>query len=172
MSDFNEAMKVLLNHEGGYVDNPDDKGGPTNRGITQKDLSQYLGRPASIEDLQMLSINQTMDIYKKNYWVPLSLDQINKPKIATVIFDLSILTGMRTVVRLLQDILKLTPDGIIGKDTIKALNAYSDTVSSIVLIEQIQKYFVTICHVNNSQVVFLTGWINRTHSLIDYVLDI
>jgi lysozyme family protein len=41
MSDFNQAVKVILQHEGGYVDNPNDPGGATNYGISLRFLADH-----------------------------------------------------------------------------------------------------------------------------------
>lgn len=172
MSNFNKAMKLLLTHEGGYVDNPEDKGGPTNRGVTQKDLSEHLGRPVSKEDVELMGINTVLDIYRKNYWDALKLDQVDSEKLSSVIFDLAVLKGIRTVVKELQDILAVKPDGLIGPDTLKAINFSNEINTSIKLILVSQNYFVNICTFNRNQIIFLNGWVNRTHSLINYILGL
>ena len=49
---FESAISEVLLTEGGYVDHPDDRGGPTNYGITQKTLSDFLGHEATKEEVQ------------------------------------------------------------------------------------------------------------------------
>ncbi len=57
----------VLRREGGYVNHPDDRGGPTNYGITQATLSEYLGRPATIADVQNLAVSTARQIYRNQY---------------------------------------------------------------------------------------------------------
>lgn len=60
----------LIKREGGFVNDPDDRGGATNMGITQDTLSKYLGKKASIEDVRGLKEETARDIYDKEYLKP------------------------------------------------------------------------------------------------------
>ena len=102
MSNFDDALKDLLSIENGFVNNSADHGGPTNFGITQNTLANFLGHPVTIEDIQNLDISIVKEIYQKNYWDRLDLDQINDPKLASFIFDQAVNRGQRKVAEQIQ----------------------------------------------------------------------
>jgi lysozyme family protein len=60
MSDFNVAVNLVLAHEGGYVNNPDDPGGETNFGISK--------RAYPTVDIKNLTREEAIAIYKRDYW--------------------------------------------------------------------------------------------------------
>ncbi|WP_319951013.1 glycosyl hydrolase 108 family protein, partial [Klebsiella pneumoniae] len=83
-----------LKNEGGYTNHPADGGRSTNKGITLKEFSQYLGRnDVTEDDLKDISIEMINIIYKKNYWDVLNLGQVLDQSIATAIFDMGVLCG-------------------------------------------------------------------------------
>ena len=65
---FERALPLVLQHEGGYVDHPRDPGGATNLGVTIGTLSDWLGRPASKAEVKALTRDSVAPIYRKNYW--------------------------------------------------------------------------------------------------------
>lgn len=68
-----EIFNTILGKEGGYVNHPDDKGGPTNWGITQATARAhgYTG------DMRNLTRQQAMDIYEADYWYGPRFDQVS-----------------------------------------------------------------------------------------------
>jgi len=78
--------------EAGFVDNPHDPGGPTNKGITLRTLSSYLNRAASLGELRNLSDATAGAIYKSRYWDPLHLDNISVG-LDLMLFDISVNSG-------------------------------------------------------------------------------
>ena len=67
-TNFDKCLGYVLEHEGGYVDHPEDPGGRTNRGITQKVYEKYLDRPVTEKEMKELPLEHAQAIYKKNYW--------------------------------------------------------------------------------------------------------
>jgi lysozyme family protein len=78
MTPFQSAVKFLLDHEGGYVNNPNDPGGETNYGISKRMYPDV--------DVRNLSIADAMSIYKRDYWDVHSLDTKPFPY-SVVLFD-------------------------------------------------------------------------------------
>src|SRR6202795_2937688 len=116
MADSKIAINLTLVHEGGYVDNPADSGGPTNMGITQKDLPG--------QDMKTLTVEQATDYYQQNYWKPL-YGEINDQFVANKIFDLGVLFGVGTAVKVMQNIFSVhgvVADGIFGPHTLDLVN--------------------------------------------------
>src|SRR5690349_11912895 len=120
----------LLRFEGGFVNDPDDPGGATNKGITLATLARYagmLGIAPTIVSLRALSDEQALRIYRMGYWDPLHADQIADQPLAEIIFDFHVNAGAAAV-RLLQRVLNesgtkppLVVDGAMGPGTLRAL---------------------------------------------------
>ena len=98
MADFNSFFPTLLKHEGGYVDDPVDPGGATNKGVTLATFRQcvqsLLGIESTLANLRALTDAQAGTIYKALYW-----DKIRGDQIASVIAA-SDLSKMKTSSRL------------------------------------------------------------------------
>ncbi|MBN3194075.1 glycoside hydrolase family 108 protein [Pectobacterium versatile] len=128
-----EIFNVILNREGGYVNDLDDRGGPTNWGVTEK-VARAHGYNG---DMRNLTRQQALEIYEADYWYGPRFDQVAavSPVIAAELCDTGInmgpsvpskwfqrwLTAMNDGVRLYPD---LIADGNIGPRTITALRQY------------------------------------------------
>lgn len=164
---FEDAFQFVLKHEGGYIDDPQDRGGSTNRGITIQTLSNYRGKPITDSDIRNLSIDDTRAIYRSFYWTPLKLDEFTNPKFQIAIFDQAVLCGAHIVVERLQGAMGVTIDGIIGPQTIASVNGFLDQDTLFKkFICQLQLRYCQICTQDPSQIKFLAGWLNRWQDLL------
>ena len=134
-SDNNEKMiriiRKCMKNEGGYADNPNRIDQPTNIGITQPTLNKYNADhpnfyfPATVKDL---TPEQVQQIYTDDYYDARHIGEIKNERIATAIFDMGVMSNFKNVIRLVQKTLngsmgeQLALDGIIGNNTINALN--------------------------------------------------
>ena len=124
----NDLIAEIIEIEGGYVNHPADRGGPTKYGITEK-VARAFGYQG---DMEVLPKSEAIEIYDKNYWQRLGLDGINDPELCFYIFDFGVNSGTRTAGLLLQKIFNelsggnLTEDGIIGPVTQAAINNYNN----------------------------------------------
>lgn len=172
MEKFDWCFKKLLEIEGGFSNHPDDNGGATNWGITSNTLSEYMGRQASEEDVKQLTDVDASRIYFVFFWEPLKLDEVQDLRLAYALFDQAVNRGPRIAVKNLQDCLNddrrfsdLTEDGIIGPNTIIAINSQNPDVLGLRYCERIQDSYARIVNSHPEQSVFLRGWIARTHKL-------
>lgn len=168
-SDLEQALIFTLKNEGGYSDHPDDHGGATNKGITIKRLSEYLGKPATKDDVKNLSYEMIKRIYQKYYWDVLKLDNVLDQGIATAIFDMGVLCGTGTIVRIAKKILNLDTGTQMDAATLAALNATTDDQFISRLVELTLDRFNTIVENNPSQQVFIKGWNNRAKRLLSLI---
>lgn len=122
LSLFEAALDRVLIQEGGFVNHPDDPGGATNLGITRRTLSQARGLPASAEDVRRLTRAEAASIYRRLYWNAVRGDEL-PPGIGLAVFDMAVHSGPSRSVRLLQEALGITTDGIIGPQTLAAVQA-------------------------------------------------
>jgi len=166
---FESALSEVLLAEGGYVDHPNDRGGPTNFGITQKTLSDFLGRDATVDEVKNLDIDTVRKIYKQNYWDRLRLSFIIDSRLSDIIFDQAVNRGTRRVAEQIQRVVGVKQDGVIGPLTLKAINNMDSKKMLLNFIKQSQDAYVSIVTHNPSQLVFLSGWIKRTHKFLDHV---
>lgn len=129
-------LEALLEREGGYVNHPADRGGPTNFGITQE-VARAHGYHG---DMRALPRVEALEIYKRLYWLKPRFDAVamRMPMIAAELFDTGVNMGPAVAVTFLQralnalnrnqqDFADLVPDGRIGAKTLAALEAYRET---------------------------------------------
>ena len=117
---FPRAVDHTLRHEGGYVDHPADPGGATNRGITLATYRAWTKRPnATKEELRGISEQTAREIYRENYWHPISADKLPHG-VDHMVFDMGVNAGTFRSAQLLQEVLGVLVDGRIGPQTLAA----------------------------------------------------
>ena len=120
---FERALKIILRHEGGYVNHPKDPGGMTNLGVTKRTLEGWLKRPVSEAEMRALTPATVAPIYRENYWNAVKADAI-PPALALCVFDFGVNAGPGRAIRLLQATVGAAQDGRIGPGTLQAVSAY------------------------------------------------
>ena len=129
-----------MGKEGGFVNNPNDKGGATNKGITIKNWMAY-GRDVNgdgvinVTDLKAITNADALQFYQTQFWDKMKLDGFRSQAIAEVVFDHAVNAGISRAVKMLQFVLyyqfnqkdSLQMDGVIGMHTLAAVNAISAT---------------------------------------------
>ena len=171
INNFDYAFEETLGLEGGYSDDPDDRGGVTNYGITQATLEDVLRRfvISGITHVSQLTPVLAKAIYKTDYWNKIQLYQVNNVYVAAEIFDTAVNMGRKAAIIIVQKALNylgenLIEDGIIGPRTIKALNRWAkkDERALLVTLNGFQfKRYVEIVKNKASQQKFGRGWTKR-----------
>lgn len=144
---FKKALSFVLKWEGGYVNNPNDKGGATNKGITQGTYNGWLvSRGLQRKDVKFISQSEVEEIYFNNYWLKAGCNKMSR-KFAVLAFDTAVNMGVGRVQEFLRAAQWKDPDKFI-----KAREA---------------KYreFATY----GNQKIFLHGWLNRLNALKTFV---
>lgn len=165
---INEMLDDLLRLEGGYVNHPNDKGGPTNYGVTQKVLSKFLKRPATETDVKNLDRELAKEIYKAEYFYGPRIHTLPEA-LQPQLFDMSVNHGPRKAVTILQSVLNLAgfecgKDGVVGPATRKlAEQAYEQMGGLLInaISEAREEFYRAIVASDRSQGVFLKGWLKR-----------
>lgn len=172
MAEFRISLEMVLRHEGGFVDNPRDLGGATNHGISARMLSAYMKQPVSVDQMKMMTLDQASHIYRSVFWDAINLSSIKSQALATVVFDLAVLRGTPMIVRNIQEIINVPVDGILGSQTIQAINQFIDpTWLGLKLIEESQLSFANTCVKLSEQIRFLPGWLRRSHDLLELLIN-
>ena len=153
MKSFDEIIEQVLEHEGGYVNDPNDLGGETNWGITKRFYPEL--------DIKHLTRAKAKDIYRRDYWDRNKVESLPK-ELWHIYFDMCVNMGKRTAVKVLQRAANsmskgLTVDGGLGPNTIKALEGVN--------VERVRayrvKYYVDLVNDKPRQERFYFGWFRR-----------
>lgn len=157
-------MPFILKWEGGFVNDPYDRGGATNKGVTIGTFqSFYPGK--TVDDLKRITDEQWLTIFKSGYWNPWQADQIKNQAIANILVDWAWASGARTAIRKVQELLGVAADGLVGNETLSAING-QDAEELFDRIKVARYDFVdAIVKRDPSQKRFINGWKNRIKSI-------
>jgi lysozyme family protein len=174
MADSNISIQKTIKNEGGYQNMPEDTGNwlnginyGTKWGITPHTLQAYF--PALLSDpncVLNLDMTTALSCYRQGYWKQ-HYSEINDQNMADKLFDMGVLFGVGTAVKMLQLSLSLpgkivvAPDGAFGPNTLAATNDHGnvETYRSVLL-----RHCVDIVNQNPNDTKFLNGWIARIQS--------
>jgi peptidoglycan hydrolase-like protein with peptidoglycan-binding domain len=163
------ALEFTLIWEGGFVDHPLDLGGPTNKGITQRNYDSYrMDKRLPTKDVKFIEEAEVMEIYSERYWKPSQADSMILP-LAIVHFDTAVLFGVRGAVQFLQEALGIAADGIFGPQTESELRANNNKETALKIIQGRIDYHRWRVRQNPPQEVFLQGWLNRANALKEFI---
>jgi lysozyme family protein len=105
---YDESLRRLLVHEGGYTDHPADPGGPTNFGITIYDYRKYVKPGASAVDVRAMKVDEAKAIYRAKYWDAQRCNEL-PAGVDYAVFDYGVNSGIGRSGKVLRRALKL-PD--------------------------------------------------------------
>jgi lysozyme family protein len=162
---FQKALQFVLRWEGGFVDDPDDHGGRTNKGITQKVYDAYRakkGLPA--QDVKNISDGETSDIYFEEYWLAARCNHID-PELGMALFDSAVNMGDKHALLLMQEATGChSADGVYGPQTQAAWDSCSVPDAAAQFCTLREKFYRDLA-TRPGQGKFLNGWLNRLNAL-------
>ena len=139
MANFKKEFNKIIVTEGGYVNDPDDKGGETYLGISRKahpystiwkDIDEYKSKYKVSDLTKKLKLNTDITnriskIYKDEYWDIFDLDKVPNQRIAHQIFDDAVNRGVKSATRLAQQVMGMTVTGVISEELLYNLKRYA-----------------------------------------------
>jgi lysozyme family protein len=164
-----QMIDDVIRREGGFVNHPQDRGGPTNFGITQSTLSRHLGRPATIEDVRRLDPAIAREIYCQTYFERPRIGQL-PVRIQPFVFDAAVNHGPARAIRFVQQVCNvagfgpLAVDGACGPLTGRVAAAAERVMGDwllAALVEERRNFYFALVEREPGQRVFLNGWLNR-----------
>lgn len=187
---FDEALKIVLKWEGGFVNDPIDKGGATNYGISlaflknagvdKNDLDQDqiieerigdLNNDGTVDekDILILTKEYASKLYHQFFWRDIEYIQDNR--LANQVFSLSVNCGYKTAIILLQKACRMLKanievDGIFGRKTEAIVNGLDPIELNNTLVFMAERYYEGIVQKSPSQYRFLKGWKRRAKSFL------
>ena len=152
---FDEIIEVVLEHEGGYVNDPADTGGETKYGISKRAYPD--------EDIKELTVERAKELYKKDYWDRFKVESLPN-RIRHIFVDMCINMGGGRATKILQEACnsknsyKIDVDGGIGKDTIKAAANVEDFRLRAFRV----MFYAELVMKKPDQMKFWVGWFRRS----------
>jgi len=184
VGNFETAMAITEGHEGGWANNPADRGGETFRGISRRFHPEWKGWekidsakiipgnpggpnvnshfPANINndaDLQELS----EEFYRGNFWDIIHGDELPLP-LACAVFDMGVNFGPSRAIRQMQAVLGVTVDCVPGPQTVKAAHDKGfSAVLSFIAARMVAHHRDAVSHPDQEQ--FIPAWFTRCVAL-------
>ena len=164
MTEFERSLAKVLVFEGGYVNDPDDPGRATDKGITQAVYETYRKSVgAGRQSVRLINTDELRAIYKTRYWDLIKGDQL-PPGVGFVVFDGGVNSGPGQSVKWLQRALGLKKvDGLVGPETLAAVNAVEDHDSLIAKILVLRDAFLKAL---KGWKKFGKGWASRIKQVL------
>lgn len=111
---FDQAFERLIGHEGGYTVGNNDPGGETKFGISKRSYPS--------EDIRGLTLARAKTLYARDCWGPAGCDAV-PDAVKFDLFDTAVNSGVRNALKMLQRAAGVHDDGILGPQTLQAINS-------------------------------------------------
>lgn len=183
MSHFEQAIKTVLHHEGGFVNDPVDPGGATNFGVSIRYLKQRGDLDGDgvldgdldgdgdidVDDIKNMTRAQAEDLYRTGFWNKHKLDSIDEYIIAERVFDMVVNMGPRQAGKVVQRACNyfgkgLVVDGIMGPASFGAINS----LNAQKLLREIRfnhaDFYLNLIERRPALAKFRDGWLRRACS--------
>ncbi len=165
MAEAKKLKPFILRWEGGYSNDPVDRGGATNKGITIATFRHYYGANATIEQLKALTDEQWMRIFLCGFWNPFKADYIANQSVANICVDWAWASGTGTAIRKVQSLLGVKVDGIVGEKTLSAINNSNQRLLFTRIKLARLRFVEAIVNRDPRQRKYINGWKRRINSL-------
>jgi lysozyme family protein len=168
MTKFEHAIRKTLEHEGGYVDHPDDPGGATNYGISLRWYRSVIDPNATVDDIKSLTIDDAKTLYRDHFWID-AYDRIFDERVAAKVFDMAVNMGKSQAHKLAQRAAqacgaKIEDDGILGSLSIAAINGIDAEVMLASLRATQAGWYRALANARPQFESFINGWLRRAHA--------
>jgi lysozyme family protein len=164
-NNFDECLRLVLVHEGGWVNHPKDPGGETNRGVTKAVYDAYRrtrGRP--LQSVRFITEDEIKAIYKFQYWDRVQGDFLPRG-VDYAVFDYAVNSGVSRASKHLQAVLGVPQDGVIGAITLSAIRSPVNTINA--LCDRRMSFLRNL----KTFLTFGRGWTRRVQDVRKHALD-
>lgn len=166
VSSYDEALRRLLVHEGGYTNHPSDPGGPTNFGITIHDYRKYVKGNATAADVRAMTLGDAKAIYRSKYWNAQRCDTL-PAGLDYSVFDYGVNSGIGRSGKVLRRVLGLPDNMSTITDQVLVAVAKRDPSALIVAINDERLRFLKSL---KTWPVFGAGWGRRVAEVRSFSL--
>jgi len=183
MADYKYIIPFILKWEGGLSSNesdtasayqvPDGSGNHTNKGVTWRVWEFVFGNSAeSVKRFYTMNASDWERVFKPLYWDRIGGDKIKSQRIADVLANWAWASGTILPAKAIQKIVGTTPDGVIGPQTIQAINNSNELDTFTKLKAENISFFNNLAS-KPQYSKFKNGWANRLTDLFtNYITKI
>lgn len=175
MADFNKFLPTLLRNEGGWVDDPADPGGATNKGVTFavfKEHANMLKITPTIDSLKRLTDEQAGKIYKTLYWDNIRGDEIPFQPLANIMFDFHVNAGAHAITLFYQILNSMgshvNVSHVMDARAMDVLRHHDVTDVYMHYKHGRKAYYISLVHSHPALKKFLKGWLARVDRFPDF----
>lgn len=172
MANFDKAFEHTFENEGGMQTTKvtGDRGGETCCGISRRFHPSWAGW-TYVDRGENPPMSLVKAFYGEKFWTPIRGSEIKSQALAFALFDFGVNAGSTVAIKLMQVVLGATPDGKVGPNTLRALNAaeLDHTLMAFTLAAIVR--YRDICNKDRTQTKFLLGWVNRALRLLEGARD-
>lgn len=176
MANFQIAYNLVAAAEGGYQQHPADTGNynslgqlvGTNWGVSATKYEDIIGRPPTVADMRNLTATQAREIFRRDEWTKIKGDDIISQAVANIFFDGAVNHGRG--IHLMQEVLGVHQDGIVGPQTLAAINTADPARLYLAYKERRRQYYYWLVDWRPANSAFLDGWLARLDDFDDYEL--
>lgn len=175
MAEFLSAYRIVRKNEGGYVNDPNDKGGETYCGISRNNYPDWKGwkivdnekplkKGALIDNAELEGL--VAQFYKQTQWDVMRGDFITSQEVATYIYDWFVNSKNKAIMRI-QEVLGIEQTGNLRDKTLSAINSMDEAELLKKIHERRLKFYSDHVELVKSDEKFLDGWNNRANNLYE-----
>lgn len=149
-----DLIDRLIAREGGLVEDSHDPGGLTKYGISQRQYPTL--------NIRELTLQGARIIYERDYLWRTGINKIHFAPLQEQLLDFAVLSGPTKAIKTLQQLVGIKPDGLLGSDTLAAVNADADPTSlNNLLVHARIALLERLVRMRPSSAKYETGWVNR-----------
>ena len=170
MAMFELAIPIVLRHEGGFNNVVGDPGGATNFGVSLRWLkSQGLAGDLNhdgdvdIADVKMMTQQDAEGFYRRCWWDKYNYGAILAQAVATKVFDMAVNLGAPRAHKIVQSVLGVVADGVLGPKTLNELNSQPSLKVILNLQNTQAQFYRDLVAANPARQKFLQGWLNSAY---------
>lgn len=173
MANIKVLAPFILSWEGGFVNDPADAGGATNKGVTLatwRKVGYDKNRDGVIDvaDLKLISDEDAINVtLKPHYWDKIKATDIHDQSVANILADWAWGSGPASAAKAIQRMVGVTADGVVGPKTIAAINAHEPKTLFNRIKAERERFFKQCVANRPANAKFLRGWLRRL-SCINY----
>jgi len=155
-TNFEYSLDLVLQSEGGFVDNPKDPGGMTNLGVTAITWANFKGRNTTKKEMMSLTPEDVAPLYEKKYWDACNCDVLPSG-IDYLVFDFAVNAGPGRSIKTLQKTLSVPEDGVIGPVTLQNIDITDKTELITRFSDEKKQFYESL----PTFATFGKGWLKR-----------
>ena len=170
---FESVIPITLEFEGGYSNNPNDKGGETKYGITKIFYDTYKNEVRDIApNIKSLTLDDAKKLYKA-HWDRYNLGYVREKRKALLINDYIINSGVKGVIKRMQNNLQkrgynTTINGRMDQKTLEAINDIDlETFAKDIQTDRTNHYYSPLK--DSTQYSLIKGWLDRISKISKYI---